>query len=45
MSQLTEEKEAISQLLDSLHQSAEASAKVAARLSKTECHLEEIPRS
>ena len=45
IARLTEEKEATSQLYDSLRQSAEASAEVAARLSKTECHLEEIPRS
>ena len=45
VSQLTVEKEAISQLLDSLRQSAEASAEVAARLSKTECHLEEHPKT
>ena len=45
MSQLTEEKEATSQLYDGLRQSAEASAEVAARLSKTECHLEENPKT
>ena len=45
MSQLTEEKEATSQLYNSLRQSVEASAEVAARLSKTECHLEETPIS
>ena len=45
ISRLTEEKEATSQLYDGLRQSAEASAEVAARLPKTECHLEEIPRS
>ena len=43
ISRLTEEKEATSQLYDGLRQSAEASAEVAARMSKAECHLEEIP--